>query len=238
MLKDLLILDIETVPQYAHYEDMPPMWQKLWEDKVSRQITDKDTPAELYRQKGGILAEFGRIVCISTAIFPEGGDDVHLRIKSFYGDDEAEILHHFIAIADKMHARNPYFQFAGHNIKEFDIPYICRRMLINHMPLPDYLLLSDKKPWEVKMTDTMNWWKFGDNKNYVSLHLLATVLGIPTSKDDIDGSMVQDVYYQEKNLERIVTYCQKDVVVSANIILRYMSFPLLNNEQVSIVGKN
>ena len=238
MLKELLILDIETVPQYESYEAMPPAWQKLWIEKVSKQIITDESPEALYRKRGGIMAEFGKIVCISTAIFSEQEDEMHLRIKSFYGEDEVQILKDFTEMTDRMYNRYPYFQFGGHNIKEFDIPYICRRLMIQGQMLPDYLLLNDKKPWEVKMIDTMNWWKFGDNKNYVSLNLLASVLGIPTSKDDIDGSMVQEVYYKEKDLDRIATYCQKDVAVTANIILRYMNIPVLNNSQVSIVGKN
>ena len=238
MLKELLILDIETIPQYENYEDMPAVWQKLWTDKISKPMMVEESPEVLYRKKGGIMAEFGKIVCISTAIFSEVNEEIHLRIKSFYGTDEALVLSQFKDMTDKMYNRYPYFQFGGHNIKEFDIPYICRRMMIHGQILPEYLLLNDKKPWEVKMIDTMNWWKFGDNKNYVSLNLLASVLGIPTSKDDIDGSMVQDVFYKENNLERIVTYCQKDVVVTANIILRYLNQPILNNSQVSIVSKN
>lgn len=127
------------------------------------------------------------------------------------------------------------FTFAGHNIKEFDIPYICRRMIINGLPLPACLQLHNRKPWEVKMMDTLNWWKFGDNKNYISLDLLAEVLQIPTSKTDINGSMVQEVYYKEKNLSRIVSYCERDVVVTANIILRFMQLPILKENQVLVV---
>ena len=135
-----------------------------------------------------------------------------------------------------MYQHNRNFQFGGHNIREFDIPYICRRLLINRLRLPEYLQLHDKKPWEVKMFDTLNWWKFGDNKNYVSLHLLANVLGIPTSKSDIDGSMVQDVYYREKNLPRIVAYCQQDVIVTANVILRFKDMPLLTSDRITVVA--
>ena len=156
-------------------------------------------------------------------------------MKSITGDDEIAVLRSFSALCDKMYKYNKNFQFAGHNIKEFDIPYICRRLMINQLPLPEYLQLNDKKPWETKMFDTMNWWKFGDNKNYISLHLLASVLGIPTSKTDIDGSMVQDVYYKEKNLQRIVDYCQRDVVVTANIILRFMNHPVLSEEKIILV---
>jgi DNA polymerase elongation subunit (family B) len=192
---------------------------------------------EIYHKKAGILAEFGKIICISTAFFYENEErQLALKMKSIYGNDEVEILSIFTDLCNKMQQHHRNFQFGGHNIKEFDIPYICRRLLINRLPLPECLQLHDKKPWEVKMFDTLNWWKFGDNKNYVSLHLLANVLGIPTSKGDIDGSMVQDVYYKEKNLQRIVEYCQRDVVVTANVILRFKDLPLLTDDKVIIVS--
>ncbi len=236
MLAELLLLDIETVPQAASFAGLDPDWQSLFREKLSKTVPDGQDPGETYPNKAGILAEFGKIICISTAFFylDEKGEWA-LRIKSIYGKDEVEILSNFTDLCNKVHAYNPGFQFTGHNIKEFDIPYICRRLLINRLPLPVYLQLHDKKPWEVKMFDTMNWWKFGDNKNYVSLNLLAHVLGIPTSKTDIDGSMVQEVYYKDDNLPRIVDYCQRDVVVTANIVLRFMGKELLKEEKIWIV---
>jgi len=161
--------------------------------------------------------------------------NLSLRIKSFSGHDETTVLKAFIEVCSKLYKYNKQFQFAGHNIKEFDIPYICRRMLINEIALPEFLQLHDKKPWETKMFDTLNWWKFGDNKNYISLNLLANVLKVPTSKTDIDGSMVQDVYYKENNLQRIVDYCQRDVVTTANIVLRFHNKPLLSESNIVIV---
>jgi 3'-5' exonuclease len=236
MLSNLLLLDIETVPQQPSFNLLESDWQSLWIDKISKTVPENFSPEESYR-KAGILAEFGKIICISTAFFYENDNkQIQLRVKSIYGDDEKEILEKFIILCDKVYQHNKHFQFAGHNIKEFDIPYICRRLLINHMALPEYLQLHDKKPWEVKMFDTLNWWKFGDNKNYVSLHLLASVLNIPTSKTDMDGSKVQDVYYQEKNLLRIVEYCQKDVIVTANIILRFQNIALLKEEDIIFVN--
>lgn len=236
MLTELLLLDIETVPQYPSYTDMDPDWQLLFFDKISKTVPEGSEISETYRKKAGILAEFGKIVCISTAFFYENDEkQLALKMKTISGDDEVEILRSFTDLVNKMQQHHRNFQFGGHNIKEFDIPYICRRLLINGLPLPECLQLHDKKPWEVKMFDTLNWWKFGDNKNYVSLHLLANVLGIPTSKSDIDGSMVQDVYYQEKNLPRIVDYCQRDVVVTANVILRFQNKPLLTEERVTVV---
>ncbi len=236
MLTDLLLLDIETVPQHEDFSTLAPEWQTLFWDKISKTVPENTSPEESYKKKGGILAEFGKIVCISTAFFQENDNkELCLKMKSISDDDEVALLRSFIALCDKMYKYNKNFQFAGHNIKEFDIPYICRRLMINQLPLPEYLQLNDKKPWETKMFDTMNWWKFGDNKNYISLHLLASVLGIPTSKTDIDGSMVQDVYYKEKNLKRIVDYCQRDVVVTANIILRFMNHPVLSEEKIILV---
>jgi DNA polymerase elongation subunit (family B) len=236
MLTELLLLDIETVPMFPAFTDLDPVWQGLFLDKLSKTVPEGMSAEEIYHKKAGILAEFGKIICISTAFFYENEErQLALKMKSIYGNDEVEILSIFTDLCNKMQQHHRNFQFGGHNIKEFDIPYICRRLLINRLPLPECLQLHDKKPWEVKMFDTLNWWKFGDNKNYVSLHLLANVLGIPTSKGDIDGSMVQDVYYKEKNLQRIVEYCQRDVVVTANVILRFKDLPLLTDDRVMVV---
>jgi 3'-5' exonuclease len=236
MLSDLLIIDIETVPARPAFADLDSDWQSLFLDKIAKTVPEDADPENIYRKKAGILAEFGKIICISTAYFydkQEGGKG--LKIKSIYGDDEVEILRNFTDLCTKMFQYHRNFQFGGHNIREFDIPYICRRMLIRGLALPEYLRLHEKKPWEVRMFDTLNWWKFGDNKNYVSLHLLANVLGIPSSKSDINGADVQDVYYKEGNLERIVAYCQRDVVVTANIILRFQHLPLLEEDSIQVV---
>ena len=236
MLSNLFLLDIETVPQKEAYELLSPEWQILWCEKISKTVPENTSPIDSYKQRGGILAEFGKIVCISTAFFYDelkGGKS--LKVKSIYGDDEKEILLSFILLCNKVYNRNPNFQFAGHNIKEFDIPYICRRMIINGVALPEYLQMYERKPWEVKMFDTLNWWKFGDHKNYITLHLLANVLGIPTSKSDIDGSMVKDVYYKEKNIKRIADYCERDVIVTANVVLKFLNLPVLADEAVVIV---
>lgn len=236
MFTNLLLLDIETVPALENYEQLDNNMQTLWWNKISKTVPENITAEESYYMRAGILAEFGKIICISTAFFYENeSNEPCLKVKSLYGDNEAEILQNFFDLCNKMKSHHNDFQFAGHNIKEFDIPYICRRAVINRVALPEYLKIHDKKPWETKMLDTMNWWKFGDNKNYVSLHLLATVLDIPTSKTDMDGSMVQDVYYKENDLQRIVEYCQRDVIVTANIILRFQNISILKDENVVIV---
>ena len=236
MISNLLLIDIETVPIVQNFNNLDANWQKLWTDKISKSLPENIAAEESWKMRGGIMAEFGKIICISTGYFYEDENrNQCFKIKSISGDDETQVLKDFTALCDKFYKHNKGFNFGGHNIREFDIPYICRRILINNLPLPEYLWLHDRKPWEVKMFDTLSWWKFGDNKNYTSLNLLANALNIPTSKTDIDGSMVQDVYYINKDLLRIVEYCQRDVVVVANIILRFKNLPLLVDENVLVV---
>lgn len=232
-LFDMFLIDIETVPTYPHYHALPEEEALLFFDKISKTMPESFDKEKAYIQKAGILAEFGKVICISTGFFyQDKSGQPCLKIKSIYGHDEVEILKQFVELIDKFCKHKPRFQFAGHNIREFDIPFICRRMVIHQIPLPPCLNIYGAKPWEVCMTDTMQWWKFGDYKNYISLHLLASVLGIPTSKDDIDGSMVQHVYYKENNLERIVSYCEKDVVVVARIIQRFKNIPLVEQDHI------
>lgn len=233
LLFDLLLIDIETVPQYPDHNSLPKEWSGLFFDKISKMVPENASKDEMYLQKAGILAEFGKIICISTGFFyQDNNEKICLKIKSIYGHDEVVVLKEFIELISKFCKHKPNFQFAGHNIREFDIPYICRRMVIHQISLPACLNIYGAKPWEICMTDTLQWWKFGDYKNYTSLHLLASVLGVPTSKDDIDGSMVQHVYYKEKNLQRIVTYCEKDVIVVARIIQRFKNLPFVEEENI------
>lgn len=233
-LTDLLVLDIETVPQYPTYDDMPDIWRMLWQEKMGKVLGENITLAEGYDMRGSILAEFGRIICISSGYFYQDDSGTWcFRIKSFYGDDEAELLRNFLEAAEQYNKVQKNMQFAGHNIQEFDIPYICRRSVVHGLHLPICLQLAGRKPWQVSMLDTMQFWKFGDYKNFISLNLLATVVNVPTSKIDINGSQVQDVYYKDKDILRIVQYCQRDIVTTANIILRFKKLPLLLPENVS-----
>ncbi len=235
-LFNLLLIDIETVPCYHGFESLPDEVKILWADKISKTVPENLTLEDSYLLRAGIMAEFGKIVCISTGYFYEGANqEICFKVKSNCGDNEQQILENFLQIANAFHKKNGRFQYAGHNIREFDVPYICRRLLINNMPLPSYMQYHGAKPWEVEMVDTLQWWKFGDYKNYISLNLLASVLKVPTSKGDMDGSKVRDVYYDEKNLERISTYCEKDVIVVANVILRFKNCPLLKEENIQIV---
>jgi len=235
VLENLLLIDIETVPQHPSFELLSDEWKQLWEEKTQRSLPDFTTAAEFYPQRAGVMAEFAKIVCISIGYFTKQGNTLQLRVKSFFGDEEKKLLQDFINTVNQMESKNNRWSFAGHNIKEFDIPFICRRLLINSLHIPAYLDFQNMKPWDTNMVDTFQYWRFGDYKNYTSLKLLAAALGVPSPKDDIDGSMVADVYWKEKNLQRIATYCQKDVVTTANIILRFKNKELIKEEQVVIV---
>ncbi|MFC4210376.1 3'-5' exonuclease [Pedobacter lithocola] len=230
-LNPVMVIDIETVPQYASYDDVPPNLQDLWEQKTQYQRKPEQTPESFY-DNAGIFAEFGKIVCISLGIFYTQNKTQHLRIKSISNTNELELL---TAFADLLKMQLPTLMFCAHNGKEFDYPYLCRRLLVNGIEIPGQLQIAGKKPWEVNHVDTMELWKFGDYKNYTSLNLLAAILNVPTPKDDIDGSMVRQVYYEEKNLPRIVTYCQKDVITTAQVLLKFKGMEIIQPENITIV---
>jgi DNA polymerase elongation subunit (family B) len=229
-LSNLLVLDIETVPQHSTHDELPDHFKKLWDQKTLR--IRKDETAEDFYESAGIWAEFGKIICISVGIFT-GGTANGLRIKSFAGHDEKDLLERFSVMLAGQPAN---LILVAHNGKEFDFPYICRRLLINGLPLPKQLNIAGKKPWEIGHLDTMELWKFGDYKSYTSLNLLTSIFNIPTPKDDIDGSMVGAVYWKDNQLERICTYCQKDVVATAQLLKRYRGEELIADENITIVG--
>lgn len=228
-LSNILFLDIETVPAFPSFSEAPEELQALWERKALQLKKADETPSDLYH-RAGIYAEFGKIICISCGMFTSDG---RFRIKSFYGHDEHELLTEFAALCNRSFYKTDRY-LCAHNGKEFDFPYLSRRMLINGIPLPAILNTPGKKPWEVNHLDTQELWKFGDYKSFTSLNLLATIFGIPTPKDDIDGSKVWEVYWMEHNLPRIVTYCQKDTLTVAQIFLRFRGEPLLSPDRVEI----
>ena len=236
----ILFLDIETVPQTRNLSDMSEDMILLWSEKfniLQKRMPDRYgedcTAAQSFEREAGIYAEFGKIVCISVGILTNKNGTTIFHIKSFCGHDEKVLLEEFSAMLTRF-MTTPYHQICGHNIKEFDIPYIARRMLINGLPLPEVLQIAGKKPWEVKFIDTLELWRFGDYKNYTSLKLLATIFNIPTPKDDIDGSEVAGVYYQENDVERIATYCQNDVVATARLYLKFVGLPLFGETDIEI----
>jgi DNA polymerase elongation subunit (family B) len=235
MIKDInvenvLFLDIETVPAYTSYEEMPEIFRKLWERKTENLKKVPEDTAESLFPRAGIYAEFGKIICISVGYF-RGRE---FRLKSFFGDDEYELLRQFCKMLEA-HFNSVTKMLCAHNGKEFDFPYLARRILINGLSLPYILDTAGKKPWEVQFLDTMELWKFGDYKHYTSLELLSAVFDIPTPKDDISGSDVHRVYWQEHDLERIRVYCQKDVLTVARLFLKYQQQPMIEEEQIVIV---
>lgn len=234
-LETLMIIDIETVSEYKNFDQMDESWQYLWTEKISKSLNETTGIEDSYTGKAAIFAEFGKIICISIGYFVLENEAYTFRVKSIYGHDEKVVLCEFIDILNKWIIKKKQIVFCGHNIKEFDIPYISRRLLINELDLPAFLDFQNVKPWDVPMIDTLQLWKFGDYKNYISLKLLAHVLKIESPKDDIDGSMVGRVYWEENDLERISVYCQKDVVTVAQIILRFKKMPLLLQPNIIIV---
>jgi predicted PolB exonuclease-like 3'-5' exonuclease len=231
--EDIMFLDIETVPESSSYELLDPVFQALWEKKSKLFRTDEQPAGEVY-ERAGIYSEFGKIICISVGMIRDK-NPFGFRLKSFYGDDEKELLSGFSDMLSKFNRTNREALLCAHNGKDFDYPYIARRMIINKLIIPDILDNAGKKPWEIKLLDTMDLWKFGDYKNYTSLDLLTSVLGIPTPKDDIDGSMVAGIYYNEKDLKRIVKYCEKDVVAVAQVLLRFMNLPGIPEDRIESV---
>lgn len=233
--ENLLFIDIETVAQSISFAQLSKKWQLLWCVKAGHYMPEEETPEHFYTKRAAILAEFGKIICISVGYLNKEQEQLRLRIKSFYGDDEKQVLESFLHSANQWYKIRKHIRFCGHNIKEFDVPYICRRLLINGLVVPTYLNFQDMKPWETNITDTIHLWKFGDFKNYISLNLLAACLGVESPKNDMDGSMVGEMYWKKKDMMRIVKYCQADVVTVAQIIMRLKHLPLLHEDQVEIV---
>ena len=228
-LSKILFLDIETVPQYATFDQMPPLEKVYWEEKTAYQRKEDFSPAEFY-ERAGIWAEFGKIVCLSVGYFTTATSPRQFRLKTFSGD-EKQILTDFKTLLDH-YFNTPKHRLCAHNGKEFDFPYIARRMLVHNLKLPKLLALFDAKPWEVPHIDTMHLWRFGDYKHYTSLKLMAHVLGIPSPKDDIDGSRIAHVYYVEKKLKRIIIYCEKDVLTIAQLYLKLQNQKILEESEV------
>lgn len=226
--ESLLFIDIETVSGNHSFETLSPKLQELWEKKSNYFRKDNESAADVY-QRAGIYAEFGKIVCISTGMIVQKDGVRKFVAKSFFGDDEKKLLEDFSEMLNRF-CEKPNRNLCGHNGKEFDFPYIARRILINGLKLPEVLDIAGKKPWEVQFVDTMELWKFGDYKHYTSLALLCEVFNIPTPKDDIDGSMVGEVYWKERDIERIAIYCEKDILATAQLFLRYQGQELISVE--------
>ena len=233
-LDDILFLHIETVPLHQQYSELSAEAQMLWEEKTRYQRKEEFSAEEFY-DRAGIWAEFGKIVCISVGYFSFRHQQRTFRVTSFTGE-EKNLLEDFSRLVNE-HFSRPNKLFCAHNGKEFDFPYISRRMIINGIEIPQKLQLFGKKPWEIPHLDTMEMWKFGDYKHYTSLKLLAHILGIPSPKDDIDGSEVRNVFYNEGDIDRIATYCEKDTITVAQILLRFRNDTLLDDDEILILGR-
>ena len=236
-IQNILFLDIETVSQYPTYADLPEAWKELWDIKANSLIKHHEGATnETIYSRAAIYSEFGKIITISCGIITGSGKEKKISIKSFYGDNEAVVLAEFITMLNRWCGGESRF-LCAHNGKEFDFPYLCRRMVINGLEIPAILNTAGKKPWEVTHLDTMELWKFGDFKNFTSLALLTMALGIPSPKDDIDGSMVGEIYWggdREAAIKRITEYCQKDVVAAAQVYLRIQGESLIEPSNIEI----
>ena len=233
-LPQILFLDIETVPLYSDFTQLTKTEQELFEVKTKYQRRDEISATDFY-ERAGIWAEFGKIICVSVGYFVFEGKQRSFRVKSFFDTDEKQLLIDFSDLLNT-HFNKAAHLLCAHNGKEFDFPFLARRMLINGLPLPKKLNLFGKKPWEIPHLDTLELWKFGDYKHYTSLKLLTHILGIPSPKDDIDGSQVAQVYYEENNLKRIVDYCQKDTIAVAQILLRLRNEKLLDSNEIIAIN--
>ncbi len=236
--EDLLIIDIETVAVSPDLLSLDPGWQKCWADKVSRFISDEWTAESLYPKRAAVMAEFAKIICISCGLL-EKDHFRKLYIRSFSGEDEKLLLSEFILFLRQMENRGRIFCFAGHNIKEFDIPFICRRLIANELMIPRQLDFQDMKPWETNLVDTFQYWRFGDYKHFTSLELLTRLLNIPSPKEDIDGSQIHTIFWNSrdeaerlKNMVRITRYCENDIIATANLILRFKGLPGLHEDDI------
>lgn len=233
-LRDLLFLDIETVASTSDFTSLDERLKVQWSRKANffkREAGQSDE--DLYHERAGIYAEFGKVICIAVGKFIDlESGELGLKTKVYSGHDEKELLTQFKIMVEKMDPE--LLRLCAHNGKEFDFPYLCRRMLINSVQLPVALSLSGKRAWEVQHLDTMELWKFGDYKHYTSLDLLAAIFDIPSSKNNIDGSMVNQVYHHDNGLEKISEYCRGDVVVLAQLFLRLKGLPLIANTNIVI----
>ncbi|HEX8545404.1 MAG TPA: 3'-5' exonuclease [Cytophagaceae bacterium] len=231
-LKNILFIDIETVPCAESYDKLSSRLQPLWDKKAN--FIDKGASAKnIFDDKAGIYAEFGKVVTIALGFFYKQDEKLCFKVKSFTNRDEQIVLREFKEMTDRLENKNHLL--CAHNGKEFDFPFLCRRLLVNCIELPKILQLRGKKPWEVMHYDTLEMWKFGDKKNFTSLDLLAALFDVPTSKDELDGSMVRDTYYKHNDLEKIARYCERDVVLTAQIFLKYHCQPVIDKESIYII---
>ena len=223
-IEHILFIDLETAPIQYRYNELSQTTKELWDKKM---LYVKDTTPEQHYAKAGVFAEFAKVVCIGLGFMSNG----KFRTKAIAGENEKEILMEFSSLMKSHFYKEEHF-LCAHNGKEFDYPFLCRRLLVNQLPLPKLLQIQGFKPWNVKHLDTMEMWRFGDIKNFTSLNLLAHIFNIPSPKDDMDGSMVSKVYHEDDNIEKIKKYCLKDVVTLARVYQKYTNQTMLTEKDI------
>ncbi len=231
MLEQIIFIDIETVPIFHHYKEMSKEMQTLWNKKADRINPSSQDHAKTYQEKAGIYAEFGKIIVIGLGYFKKKENSLTFRMKALKNNNEKDLLEEFNQLLTDKFSSKAY-RFCAHNGKEFDYPYLCRRMLINQMEIPTLLEIRGKKPWEINHLDTLELWKFGDYKHYTSLDLLCSVLNVPTSKTTIDGSKVAEKYYKENALTEIAEYCLRDVLATARVYQRLTNNSIIEEKNI------
>jgi predicted PolB exonuclease-like 3'-5' exonuclease len=232
LLKDVLFLDIETVGCVDHYSKLSERLKIQWARKANFfKREELQTDEDLFHEKAGIYAEFGKIVVIAVGKYVvNDAGELGLRTKYFADDDEKKLLVDFKSMLEKLDGST---KLCAHNGKEFDFPYLSRRMLVNGIGLPSLLDFAGRRPWEIPHLDTMELWKFGDYKHYTSLDLLAAIFNIPSSKGSMDGSMVNEAYYRQNALAKIAEYCVGDVVAVAQLYLKMKGMNLIEEKNIS-----
>lgn len=221
----ILFLDIETVGISEDYDtcesDNPEIAQQFskyfdWFQKRFPEDANVDIDAKnfMFRRRTALVPEFAKIVCVSVSFVTDKGD---IKSQTFSGDDEKKVLLDSQTLLERCGKLG--FYLCGHNLKNFDIPMLAKRMVINGLLPPSILPSYDTKPWEIKAIDTKEIWQFGSYTSIGSLDLMCTCLDIPSPKDgEITGEKVHDAYWNDGKLKEIAEYCERDVKVLVDVI--------------------
>tara|TARA_B100000963_G_scaffold334854_1_gene328423 strand:- start:3596 stop:4315 length:720 start_codon:yes stop_codon:yes gene_type:complete len=228
----MIFFDVETATTFKDHSELSDRMKKLWSKRCewlrsNYEDNEGKTDSELYSYKGALHPEFNKVLCVSFGrVEIDSTGEVTSNVHTCSGHDEKEVLHNTLKVFEKFHASG--FKFVGHNIKGFDIPVILKRSVINGLSIPSFLHLHNLKPWEMPFIDTSDVWNFGAwGGTRVSLDLMSASLNVPTPKDNMDGSMVSDAYWLEDRLEDIVKYCEKDVIATANVVLKLGNYNII-----------
>lgn len=237
--KNILFIDIETASGVNTYTTLTENMQKLWLRKARSLMNPLQKPLEdLYFERAALFPEFGRIISIGMGfLFYNKNKELSLKVKTISNKNEKDLLLEFNQFIESTYPSKE-LSLVAHNGKEFDFPYLCKRMLVHQLVIPKALQLQGKKPWEVVHQDTIEWWRFGDKKGYVSLELLAEIMGIGNVKTDLSGDKVNYTFYIEKDLEKIKKYCAEDVITLAQLFLRFNFIDYIQEKNIQRITDN